>query len=349
MKEKKTYGREKSVNQFAMLIIAVIDAFMFFGYIGDYKSGNIGLGFLIAVLSAVGLSMGSSILFYLIKKDGKAFRYVALLTFMIMYGIAMFGAKNDLVFVIIFPITVVFILYFDLKIIVTAAVLGGIINIADIVYVVTVLKESHAGNELNTSSFLLQGASVVIYMIVLCGTTVLSNRNNRLKMQSIVDEKAKSTALLEDVLNIVDIVKKNSIQAREYIGELSMDAQTTATALSDISQGNNSNAESIEQQTIMTGNIQEMILRTKEMSDGMLKLAEESNKAVLAGKESVDNLKAQAKRSGEANNRVVNTVGILVNNAAKVEEITEEIFSISSQTNLLALNASIESARAYFN
>ena len=346
MKENKIYGREKSVNQFALLIIAVIDAFMFFGYIGDYKSGNIGLTFLIAVLSAVGLSMGSSILFYLIKKDGKAFRYVALLTFMIMYGIAMFGAKNDLVFVIIFPITVVFILYFDLKIIVTAAVLGGIINIADIVYVVTVLKESHAGNELNTSSFLLQGASVVIYMIVLCGTTVLSNRNNRLKMQSIVDEKAKSTALLADVLNIVDIVKKNSIQAREYIGELSMDAQTTATALSDISQGNNSNAESIEQQTIMTGNIQEMILRTKEMSDGMLKLAEESNKAVLAGKESVDNLKAQAKRSGEANNRVVNTVGILVNNAAKVEEITEEIFSISSQTNLLALNASIESARA---
>lgn len=344
--EKKVFGREKSVNRFALLIIALIDAFMFFGYIGDYQKGNIGITFLVAVLSAVILSMGSSIILYLIKKDGNAFRYVALFTFMLMYGIAVFGAKNDLVFVIIFPITVIFILYFDLRIIVLEAVIGGIINIADIIYVVAVLKESHAGNPLNSTSFLLQGACVIIYMIVICGTTVLSNRNNRLKMQSIIDEKAKSTELLEDVLNIVEVVKKNSVQAVEYITELSRDAETTAIALGDISQGNNSNAESIEQQTIMTGNIQEMILRTKEMSDGMMKLAAESRKAVQDGKESVDDLKAQAKRSEEANSHVVNTVGTLVKNAAKVEEITNEIFAISSQTNLLALNASIESARA---
>lgn len=43
---------------------------------------------------------------------------------------------------------------------------------------------------------------------------------------------------------------------------------------------------------------------------------------------------------------MVSSVTELISNAKAVEEITEQIFAISSQTNLLALNASIESARA---
>ncbi len=46
---KKAYNREKSVNQFLLIIITIMDLFLFFGYFSDYSKGNIGLAFLLAV------------------------------------------------------------------------------------------------------------------------------------------------------------------------------------------------------------------------------------------------------------------------------------------------------------
>lgn len=346
MEGTKEYGREKSVNKFALIIIAIIDMFMFVGYIGDYQKGNIGFTFLAMVIFTVAVSLASSIYTYFKKKDGKLFRYTAMITFMVMYATVVMGAKNDLVFVILFPISVLFILYFDIKIIMSIAVLGSLINIIDIIYVVAVLKASHGGSELNSTSLLIQGACVIVYMASVVVTTNLSNKNNEAKLREVMEEKEKSSRLLEDVLTVVEAVKKNSVQADEYIKELDGGIDMTSSALGDISEGNSSNAKSIEQQTVMTGNIQDMIQNTKEMSEQIMILAEKSSEAVMGGKQSVDNLKSQSKQSEEANKKVVQIVGTLVENADRVENITSQIFEISSQTNLLALNASIESARA---
>ena len=96
----------------------------------------------------------------------------------------------------------------------------------------------------------------------------------------------------------------------------------------------------------MTENIHGMIERTKEMSDQMLELARKSNDAVDEGQRTMDTLREQSGKMQTANGYVVSSVEQLIENAREVDEITEQIFAISSQTNLLALNASIESARA---
>ena len=49
-KEKKG-GVEQSVNKF--IIVTVIDLFLFGGYINDFLQGNIGFGFMVAVVLAV--------------------------------------------------------------------------------------------------------------------------------------------------------------------------------------------------------------------------------------------------------------------------------------------------------
>lgn len=343
---KKTYGREKDVNKFALIVILLFGVIVMAGYVLDYSKDIIEFKILLEVLITAGISILSGIIMYFKKKDGRLFRYVTLITFMIMYATAVMGAKNDVAFVMIFPIAMVYILYFDTKVITILAVIATFINFGDIWYVVNKLEKTHSGNEVDTTSLIVQGVCVCIALTVLSITTSLANKNNESKLKEIDAERLKSTDLLNDVLNLVEIVKKNTIAADENLDELCRNVDTTSSALSDISEGNNSNAESIEQQTVMTGNIQDMILNTKDMSNRMLKLAEESMKAVSGGKESVDNLLEQSKRSEIANEKVVNAVTGLVKNAAKVEEITNEIFSISSQTNLLALNASIESARA---
>ena len=141
-------------------------------------------------------------------------------------------------------------------------------------------------------------------------------------------------------------IRENCSGASEHIRQLSQYVDATVSELNGIAEGNGNNAESIGPQTVMTGNIQNMILETKQMSDEMLAMAESSQSAVRDGQHTVDSLQQQADKTKEANEQVVSAVASLISNAEVVEQIIEHIFAISSQTNLLALNASIESARA---
>ncbi len=337
---------EKRVNKFVLIIITIIDMFLFFGYIGDYTQENISLEFMMAVDLSVIASMIACYAVYFHKKDSAMFKHVSLIGYVIVYGLAVIGAQNDLVFIMVFPFTVIYILYYDMKLILRIAIIFGTINLFDVAYIVGMLKHMHSGVPVNSISLLLQGASVVVYMIVLCGTTQISNDNNTRKIASIDEEREKSNTLLREVLEVASSVRQNSTEAAEHIRQLSQYVDSTVSELDAIAQGNSNNAESIEKQTVMTGSIQHMILETKQMSDEMLAMAERSGQAVKDGKQTVDKLQTQAQKTRDANEQVVISVSSLIDNAKAVEKITERIFSISSQTNLLALNASIESARA---
>ncbi len=342
----KQSGKEKRVNKFVLIIVTIIDLFLFFGYIGDYRQGNISFAFMMAVVIAVVVSMAVCDLTYFRKKDSAAFPYVSVAGYMVVYSMAVFGAQNDLVFIMVFPLTVIYILYYDFRLIVGIAIVFGGINIADVIYTAGVLGHMHSGAPLNSTSMLLQGASIVVYMIVLCGTTYISNDNHKKKIASIREEKEKGMQLLEEVLKVAASVRENCSGASEHIRQLSQYVDATVSELNGIAEGNGNNAESIGQQTVMTGNIQNMILETKQMSDEMLAMAESSQSAVRDGQHTVDSLQQQADKTKEANEQVVSAVASLISNAEVVEQIIEHIFAISSQTNLLALNASIESARA---
>lgn len=344
--EKHLYQGAKTVNRFVLTIITIIDLFLFAGYISDFKQGNITFTFMLAVILAVGISVATCYLTYFIRKDSDRFRYISVAGYMVVYALAVFGSKNDNVFVMLFPITCIYILYYDYKIILTIAGVFGAINIMDVCYAIFGMGHMHSGAELNSTTLLLQGASSVVYLIVLCGTTKISNDSNATKLENIRQEKEKSAKLLEDVLSVVKTVRQNSTEAEAHIRGLGSDVETTATALSDISTGNTNNASNIEKQTQMTEHIQSMIEETKQMSDEMLNFAGQSEGAVKGGKESMDALTKQAKNTKIANEQVAESVAGLIENTKSVSEMTQKIFAISNQTNLLALNASIESARA---
>lgn len=342
----QSYNMTKAVNKFALVIVTIIAAFMFFGYIGDYTKGNIGIEFALVVDIWVIGSMVANYITYFRKKDSENFRHISLVGYIILYALCVLGGKNDMVFCIAFPITVMYILYFDYSLIVRAALAFSIINIVDLFYVTLGMKHMHSGAELNSTCLLLQGACTIVYMIATCYSTKLSNRNNSMKLASISEEKEKSVKMLEDILQVAEAVRKNSQEASNHIGELGRDVDMTTGAMQEISQGNNNNAENIEKQTVMTNNIQGMIEETKRMSDEMVGLSRQSAQAVEGGRESVQNLEENSRKAGEANRQVEESVRAFMQNVSEVQEIVAQIFTISDQTDLLALNASIESARA---
>lgn len=346
MDKKGTKEMEKAVNRLTLIVIAIIDMFFFAGYISDFKQGNISFAFMMAVEVTVFLTLLASTVVFFHKQDSEVFKYVSLIGYMVVYTLVLFGAQNNSVFAVIFPIALIYLLYYNYKLILGAVIGFSVINIADIVYYVGVLKHMPDGGAVNSTSVLLQAACVEVFLIVLAQTTKLSNDNNARKIASLNEEKEKSAQLLKDVLVVVENVKNNSAEAEDYIKDLGKDVERTAATLGDISEGNNNNARNIEQQTMMTGSIQEIIVGTKKMADEMLTLARESGEAVDGGRDSMGELLTQSGETKAANEEVVAAVTRLIENAKAVENITEQIFSISGQTNLLALNASIESARA---
>ena len=334
------------VNRFLVIMITLIDVLMFFGYINDCLQGNIGMVQLLVVDSSVLITLILNMVIFLRDKESELLKHASLIGYIAVYALCVFTAKNDMVFCIMFPIYGIYILYFDKNVVLRGTIAFSAINILDVLYYALILKQHHSKAPLNTTTMILQVATSVVFAIVSYQITQIANKNNNAKLESIHEEKQKGDKLLEDVLHIVQKVQSNTSQAEEYMNSLSADVSMQADSMSDISVGNNHNAENIERQTVMTANIQEMILVTKKMADEMLQLSNISGEAVAEGQKTVEDLQKQAGFTKEANEKVVDSVSTLIQNAREVTEITEKIFEISSQTNLLALNASIESARA---
>ncbi len=158
--------------------------------------------------------------------------------------------------------------------------------------------------------------------------------------------RKKNTSILNDVLNISKTTKDNASLTLGIIDELNDATIRVNESVDEISIGNQSNAESIEKQTMMTTHIQSAIDETKSLAEAMSDNTTESLEAIQAGKKSIDEVVKESELIVKKNAEVSDVMNLLVDNTKEVSKITEQIFSISSQTNLLALNASIESARA---
>ena len=334
----------KRINKFALIVIGVIDTLMLVGYIGDFAKKNITTGFTVLVITLILGGLAANIVSYI--KFPERFGYVSMIGYLIGYSVELLGAKNDTVFVMMFPISILFILYFDLKLATITAIGFGTLNVIDVVYCALMLGSMHSGDPINSTTFLIQVAASAVYGIVLFGTTRISNDNNDSKISKANEAAEKTESLLGEVLKIIEVVKKNTTEADECMDNLSENIESTASALNEIAEGNNNNTLSIEQQTTMTQGIQEMLEDAKALSQRMETASGETKVAVDGGREAMGTLNKQTEIISEANSQVVSSVEKLINDANKVGEITGQIFEISSQTNLLALNASIESARA---
>lgn len=282
---------------------------------------------------------------YFIKKDGNLFRFVSIIGYAAVYGIALINAKSDTVFTMAFPIMVMYVLYFDTLFM---GIISGVLLVLNIVSVVmaAVSGSMPSGIDFALSSALLQAATIGVTGSALTWITHLEKVMKGEQMNEVKSEKEKSEQILSDVLALGNTVKENTNKADALMEELN-DATTTALeTLKAVADSNNDNAKNIESQTVMTSNIQEMIITADSNASRMERIAGDSLNMVSEGRKLVEKLDDKASNISAMNEQVMNTINEFVKNAIEVRGITDKINGISSQTNLLSLNASIESARA---
>lgn len=337
------YGN--SVNKAVLQINWILNLVLVLGYLMEFLKGAKSLGYILTLFMFVFIPLTIASVLYFRNKESKAMKFVTLLGYFMMYTFVMFSADTDriLVFVYMFPIILMYFLYFDLKLMVASCGIALFINILKICYYMFGL---HITDPYATTNFTLQIAVVLLYSISVILSTKLSNKFNREQLESIKEETAKQEVILGDVLKIAAILDKNSFQVFEIVEELAATTEVVTKTVAEIAKGSSNTAENIQIQSELTHNIQNIIEDTSGLSENMGKISSATMTDVNAGIVIVNNLSQKAVVVNANSENVFNTMIELKQKSNDIQNITGVITGISEQTSLLSLNAAIESARA---
>lgn len=254
----------------------------------------------------------------------------------VAYMALVFTMNSPFIYAIMFPIALFVMFYMDIKYTRLACIACAVCN--------TVVLIRFLGTETNqaiTNYCFAIGCIITIYAIV-----ALQDRQKK-ETEAEVEAKAREEeALNSKIRETNELVAENLNQAYETADVLTDRLNSTVSAFEQISEGARISAESVEEQTTMTGSIAESLESIEEQTKRMLEASDETTAQVAEGNKYVTELEAQSQEVSAINSETIQLAQELQQNAVAVRDILTAILNISSQTNLLALNASIEAARA---
>lgn len=333
----------KRTNFTAILINGLIDLFLILGYIVEYLKGGKTLSFVFVITVVVLIPMIWAIIVYRKKGNCDYIKYITLVGYFILYTIALFFSTRTLTYVYMFPIVSVYLLYFNLKLIIASCITIVGLNISRIIYNITV----HQMNSPDlTTDYTIQMASVILFAVSLILTTKLSNQFSDAKLESLQKEQNAQKAVSENLRNILKVLKNNTNEITTIIANIGDTSKELSEELQEFEELTEETDASIHNQTLMTQNIQEQLEGAQEISKKIETMAEVTSNDIVTGNSYVDQLKRSSSELNSNSQTVFQNIEQLDKKAEDIYHITEIITNIADKTNLLSLNASIESARA---
>lgn len=227
---KRTKSENERINLLVFIFATLMDAFFVVGYLQDASVGNISWTYAIIVVAVVAVGLLINAVLYIRNHGSVALRHTVMVGYGVLYAVIMYGANSDLVFIAAFPMASIFILYFDFAFILRSSIGVIVINVAYVVRCV-VNGKMNSGIDITTSTLILQLATVVLTMVVVCAITKLAAQLNSEKVSRALTNQQKSETLLEEILHISKQVKGNSSTAASLMEELQQSTISTANAI----------------------------------------------------------------------------------------------------------------------
>lgn len=213
---------------------------------------------------------------------------------------------------------------------------------------ITLFKEfilhGYQGDEFTQN--IVAALAVTVMMGLISYVTGVGRQFSNDSTAKIQFEAEHQKEMTENIIRIAERVRTGTNNAMDIMNELQESSKVVNQAVDNISNGSIATANSIQNQSLMTQDIQANLDQVVEKAENMVETANESNELNRDSLEKIQRLRQEALTLIETNDAVAEAMKHLQHNVDNVKEITNTIFDISSQTNLLALNASIESARA---
>jgi methyl-accepting chemotaxis protein len=343
IERNKLQQETATINKVVISILTAFSLLLILGYAVEIFRKTRTVPYIITLSTVILFTLFIDYIFYLKNKASNINRYIFLITFLITYGIAIFTSTTHLGFIYIIPLSIVFILYSDMKLMYLTCFFYAFFSISEIIYKVTVLNMTEP---VDLSSYSVQVGGLIIMCYVLIKATSTSKYFNKLFKDGVMEEKRTSETILKDLLEIAGVVKLSTKEMSQTVDDIESSSHVINTAVNEIALGTGDSATNIQDQTAMTNTIQKSIHQVGDHSTTMVHIAEDSQKALIDGIHIIDKLQDHSSTVERTNHEVIITMNKLQGKTEEVRTIASIIHNISNKTNLLALNASIESARA---
>lgn len=301
------------------------------------------LPYLVATIGVELLTLISLSTIFAKKSNSEELRWFALigLTFVGILGCYAFTSYY-LRFAMVVPL-VPFVLYYDKKFSRCSGALVALIQIGT--YIARFFGETAYTSDEALDNAAAIGCSFAAIALCVFLEGILERFQND-TMGLIKYREAQQTDMLNNVMNVATNVRCGVGHAMENMEKLNDSTNSVSGAMDEISNSTLATAENIQEQTIMTQKIQDLIEETVARSEEMVATATEASNINSENYDIMLELKEKAQTIAGINSQVGIAMNNLVEKGNEMKNITDVILSISTQTNLLALNASIEAARA---
>jgi len=297
---------------------------------------NVVAGFVLVCLSMV-----ISWIIFLKNKSSKIFYKVEMISFLVAYLVIMLFSDLQITYLYIVPILFGVYLYDDYKFYIKYNIVIWMGNIAQVV-----MAFIRGADDKETSMYVIQILMMTVVVIAASAGSWIRAIYQRDTSGQMMQEQDKQKEMLKDVLIIAEKVKNGTDSVDSLMSELQETMAAMHESFNEIRISTQSTAESIQDQTTQTKEIQDAINVTTGLSKEIVDIAQTSSDAISEGMKTMEDMKEQSVIVQDTNKEVSVSMRELQEKTEEVGNIANMIFEISEQTNLLALNASIESARA---
>ena len=344
-RKRRTFGGPSEIERINKMVFGcyiTIAIILFVAYLIEVIKGTRTIGYfgVFAVLLVVPVILAAIVK----AKDAesKQLKYVVGIGYLITYIFVILTGNTDMTFVYILPMMVAFMLYSDVKFLITINIISLLAN------VVTVVADGTANGW--TADY-ITNAEIRIAVVIVTGVFAVlgggvTTAVNVQKVERINREKGMATNVLEQMLKASKEIIANIEQVNQNMSRLGDSVKTTRDSMEQVSDGAADTAETVQNQLEMTEQIQQYIERVENVSDSVKSNVSEADDAIGHGQQNMDKMMHQSEQSQNAGKEVVKELSELTEHVDEMQSIVEMIENITSETSLLSLNASIEAARA---
>lgn len=334
---KKQLKRANKLMFVSIFVLCCIMAFANIGMIVSQSNNGLYKGLLLFFI------VGGALTAISYKTSGNSIRCMYLLTgiWLTMNSIGSFTTGHFRTYVLGFPIMLACVVYMNMKLTITMALVTMCGTFASVIYIVKV----NGFQLVKEDGVILTMSSVIISIICIALTYVfrLFILENRASLQEQIEAQKE---IVNEVTVTSGEVARIFTTVNENLATIYDKAEMNKSFMKNLSESMDSTAEEIQNQAISTSEIQSIIGQTDEHANNVKETANVVLQTVEHGVSLSKTVMEQSNKVNNYTNKMTEKMHTLSNKVKDVTSIVETILSISNQTNLLALNASIEAARA---